>query len=502
MHVQRAFRLMAGLVLATLTAGPARALETIRIKLPMIPEAFTLKVSDLRDPRSLAAGNSDLAELNRATNGAIGRQLATLLDSALPLQLGSLARVAQGSSLLDQVLLLIAALGDVDGLSAPPTTGREELELALRQAAANDGTLSLADVLAAVPGRTATVDLNRLLAALTRLQRQQAAAVPLLAAQPAAKSGRFSTRGPVAHRRRSFDLAVSHRPVRLRGVVIEPVSGSNGRLVVVSHGLWDSPANFESWAHHLASHGYTVVLPEHPGSDAAQQHAMLAGKTAPPGPEELKQRPKDVSALIDAAADGRLGLSTRVDTTRVLAAGHSWGATTVLQLAGVTPSSRLLREECNNLKDPAHNLSWVLQCSFLGAADQAALADRRVMAVVAVSPPMRLLFAPGAAGAMHASALVVSGSRDWVVPAGPEAIEPLRRMALNTGIGNHRLVLAEGGDHFNLRAPAIAAIESPLDALILAWFASNGALPTEGWGHPSIPLRDVTATLVGPVVRR
>jgi hypothetical protein len=115
---------------------------------------------------------------------------------------------------------------------------------------------------------------------------------------------------------------------------------------------------------------------------------------------------------------------------------------------------------------------------------------------------MRLLFAPGAAGAMHASALVVSGSRDWVVPAGPEAIEPLRRMALNTGIGNHRLVLAEGGDHFNLRAPATAAIESPLDALILAWFASNGALPTEGWGHPSIPLRDVTATLVGPVVRR
>jgi predicted dienelactone hydrolase len=160
-----------------------------------------------------------------------------------------------------------------------------------------------------------------------------------------------------------------------------------------------------------------------------------------------------------------------------------------------------LREQCNNVKDPAHNLSWVLQCSFLTAADQASLADRRVKSVVAVSPPMRLLFAPGAARAMNATVLVVSGTKDWVVPPGPEAIEPMRSMAANTGIGGHRLVLAEGGDHFNLRAPGAAA-NSPLNALILAWFASAGSLPTDGWGYASIPLRDVTPALVQPIVRR
>ncbi len=27
-----------------------------------------------------------------------------------------------------------------------------------------------------------------------------------------------------------------------------------GRLVVISHGLWDDPVNFEGWGAHLASH--------------------------------------------------------------------------------------------------------------------------------------------------------------------------------------------------------------------------------------------------------
>jgi predicted dienelactone hydrolase len=497
MHLRRVTRLVAGLLLAALPVEPARALETIRITLPMMQETFTLKVSDLRDPRAMDAASSDLAELNRATNGAIGRSLASMLDSDLPLQLASLARVVQGSSLVDQALLLIAALGDIDGLSVPPTVGRDDLERALRQTAANQGRLTLADVLAAVPGQTATVDLNRFLAALRRLQRQQAEALPLLASVAPARDDQLGTPGARPYRRRTQTLAVSHRTVPLRVVLIEPSSGANGRLVVISHGLWDSPLSFEAWANHLASHGYTVLLPEHPGSDAAQQHAMLSGKAAPPGPDELKLRPRDVSALIDAAADGRLGLRHGVDTSRVLAAGHSWGATTVLQLAGVTPSSERLRETCNNVRDPSHNLSWVLQCSFLTAADQAGLADRRVQSVVAVSPPMRLLFAPGAARAMHGTVLLVSGTRDWVVPVGPEAIDPMRKLAANTGIGRNRLVLAEGGDHFNLRAPAASA-DSPLNALILAWFGSGASLPTDGWAHKAMPLRDVTGPLIQP----
>ncbi|MDP5119367.1 MAG: dienelactone hydrolase, partial [Prochlorococcaceae cyanobacterium MAG_34] len=264
------------------------------------------------------------------------------------------------------------------------------------------------------------------------------------------------------------------------------------------------PSNFEGWAAHLASHGYTVVLPRHPGSDQSQQRAMLAGKQPPPSPSELALRPKDVSAVIDAAAQGRLALRRPVNTQAVLVAGHSWGATTALQLAGARPITTKLQQLCDEVRDPSRNLSWVLQCNFVGSADSAALVDLRVTAAIAVSPPMRLLFDVDSAGSMKAKVLVISGSRDWVVPPGPEAIEPMAR-ATRGGASGHRLVLAENADHFNLRSPRGEA-GGPLRALLLAWFnaaagsspANPPELPLAGWGSATHPLRDVTSALPKP----
>jgi predicted dienelactone hydrolase len=489
-------RLLALPLLAPLLVPlPAGAIETIKLRLPMLQETFTVKVSELRDPKALLQGTSDLAEVNRATNGAIGRQLNTLLESPLPLQVRNVMRNAMGSALLDQVLLLISALGEVDGIPQQPETSAAQLEQALQKAAAK-GSITLADVLAVVPGKTATIDLSRFLMSIQRLQRQQREAAPLVAATaPATADRRLSQPGPAQPQRREQQLPVSHRSTPLPLVVIEPSGRGNGRLVVVSHGLWDGPDSFEGWANHLASHGYTVVLPHHPGSDLTQKQAMLAGKAPPPGPAELELRPRDVSAVIDAAAAGRLNLRSPVTTDNVLVAGHSWGATTALQLAGARPSSVELREFCTDMKDPARNLSWVLQCSFLDSADRSGLADPRVKAVVAVSPPMRLLFASGGRD-MNAQVLLVSGTRDWVVPVGPEAIEPTRNQARDGGIAGHRLVLAEGGDHFNLRGPA-ADGGAPLKGLILAWFDGQAVLPANGWGNATVPLRDVTDAVTG-----
>jgi len=275
--------------------------------------------------------------------------------------------------------------------------------------------------------------------------------------------------------------------------------------VLISHGLWDTPANFAGWGALLASRGYTVVLPRHPGSDSSQQQAVLAGQAPPPGPRELSLRPRDLRAVLDAVAAGRLTFSAAVDPRRVVVLGHSWGGTTALQLAGMRPDDSSLRQRCRSLDDPDRNLSWTLQCSWREGVQDAALGDGRVIAVGAVSPPVSLLFPRGSGSALSARVLLVSGSHDWIVPPDPEAVAPMRR---RTAQGN-QLVLVKDGDHFNLRPGADAG--GVLGPLLLAWtdgaFAAGAAarpaagapplLPAAAWGTGTLPMADVTGRLGG-----
>ncbi|WP_216918645.1 dienelactone hydrolase [Synechococcus sp. CCAP 1479/9] len=496
-----------GLALAAALAAapPARALETIELKLPLVETTFSIRLAELKDPRALLAGNSDLAELNQATRGAIGRSLVDLFNAPLPLQALDVARQVVPSPLAQQALLLLSSLGGVDGLPADVSS---DTVLKVLDQAAGRGPLTMLGVLLAVPGRTASVDVGKGLFLLQRMNAQLLAAHRLLEGETAATvTPALQNPGPLPVRRDTLSLRVAYRPQPLEVVVIRPTHQASGRLVAISHGLWDGPESFEGWGRHLASHGYTVLLPRHPGSDRTQQQAMLSGKVPPPGPAELRLRPLDISALIDAAAAGKLGLPSGLDTGSVVVLGQSWGATTALQLAGARPTSQQLQKRCGDLQDPQRNLSWVLQCSFLGAIDQAALADPRVKAAVAVSPPMSLLFETGASPVFQGRVLLVSGSRDWVVPPGPEAIAPMARVA-RLGNNGHRLVLAGGGDHFNMGSPYDRG-GGPLRGLLLAWvngaFAAGPAvapgpgapalLPTGGWGGDGLTLVDVTDRL-------
>ena len=501
------------LVAAALLVGvpflpqPAAALEQIDLLLPLLETTFTIKLSELQNPGGLLTGSSDLAELDQATNGGVGRRLVEFFNYPLPLQTKAVVGKVEDTALFNQALLLVSAIGGIDGL--PANLDGQQLSDVLDRAAAK-GPLTMLTVLKALPGQTASVDLELALFAARRLASQQQPADRLITATPAAGvNPALSNPGPLPVERRETSLVVSHRPEPLRLVVISPGRQANGRLVLISHGLWDSPLSFEGWAKHLASHGYTVLMPFHPGSDQSQQQAMLSGKAPPPGPAELKLRPLDISSLIDGVAAGKLGLPAGLNTDFVSVLGQSWGATTVLQLAGAQPSAVRLNERCQDVKDPSRNLSWVLQCSFISVADNAGLADRRVKAAVAVSPPMSLLFNTGAGRAMNGRVLLVSGSRDWVVPPGPEAITPMQANA-RAGGGGHRLVLAKGGDHFNLGS-LYAEDGGVLRGLLLAWvngaFAAGAAaapgpnapdlLPATGWGSATLPLVDVTGGLKG-----
>ena len=482
---------------------PAHALEEVVVELPLLQDSIKLNLSELSSPEALINGNSDLAELDRASDGALGRKLLKLFNHPLPATLRQLGDAAVGSPLLEQTLLFLSSLGSIEGQRADLSGETLKQALDRASAAAPDGKPTVLQLMQAIPGERVRLDLGRAQFILTRMLRQHSQASRLMATVPAAPPAPVpNLDAPLRISRQQ--LPVSHRAAPLELEVIQPTMGSNGRLVLISHGLWDTPLNFEGWGRVLAAQGYTVVLPRHPGSDSSQQNEVLSGKAPPPSAAELGLRALDLRAINDGVAQNTIAGIRGVDASQVVVIGHSWGATTALQVAGVKPDDSQLLKRCDNVDDPDRNLSWTLQCSWIRGVNQAAIDDPRVIAVAAVSPPMSLLFPHGSGRRMNGRILLVSGTDDWVVPPDPEALAPF---AIAAGRG-HQLVLVQGGDHFNLR-PGKAIDGGVLAPLLLAWtnqaFSAGSAtrpadgaaplLPPGNWGSADKPMADVTPKL-------
>ena len=100
---------------------------------------------------------------------------------------------------------------------------------------------------------------------------------------------------------------------------------------------------------------------------------------------------------------------------------------------------------------------------------------------------------------LPAKLLLISGTRDWVVPSGPEAIAPMRETkAVRLG---HRLVLVQGADHFSLRSFQGEPTPAQVGPVILGWINEQlemeGALTFSagGWGDEQGSLVDVSDRL-------
>lgn len=257
------------------------------------------------------------------------------------------------------------------------------------------------------------------------------------------------------------------------------------RVIIFSHGLASRPEDFSRRAEHLASYGYVVAAPQHPGSDLTRLQEMFDGLYRNIfSVDEFINRPLDISFVIDelerrnqSEFEGKLNLQ------EVGVYGHSFGGYTALAVAGAQIDFENLTKECVGTDwDP--NLSLLLQCRALDLPRRAYnFRDERVKAIMAVNPVNSSIFGARGLSKIKIPVLIGAGSYD---PATPAIFEQIRSFPWLTTPDKY-LVLSEGQAHVdfsvldagitqainslpNLTLPNPALIDNYDNAMSLAFF--------------------------------
>ena len=253
-------------------------------------------------------------------------------------------------------------------------------------------------------------------------------------------------------RQREFDL-----------LIVQPQRWREGKtpVIILSHGLASRPEDFEDRAKHLASYGYLVALPQHPGSDFQQLQAMLNGFSRNIFEvSEFIDRPLDISYVIDELERRNLReFQGRLDLNNVGVMGHSFGGYGALAVAGATLDFERLETVCNR-RILGPNLSLLLQCRALELPRKDYnFRDERITSALVINPVTSTVFGANGLSQVKIPVMLGAGSSD---PATPAVLEQLQAFVwINTD--DKYFVLVEGQAHVNfsrLDASAKALLDS------------------------------------------
>ncbi|MGQ4646522.1 alpha/beta fold hydrolase [Lyngbya aestuarii] len=256
-------------------------------------------------------------------------------------------------------------------------------------------------------------------------------------------------------RKFNADLYLPERPNSLLGEARRNLAP----VVVISHGLGSNRQTFAYLAKHLASYGFAVAVPEHPGSNSEQVKALfngLASEVTPP--TELINRPADIKFLLDQL---ERSFGEQLNLKQVGVLGQSFGGYTALALAGAAINFEQLQQDCASLNN-SFNLSLLLQCIALRLPPlDHQLSDERVKSIIAINPIDSTVFGKTQLSEIAMPVMLVAGSDDTVAPALPEQIQPFTWLTTP----EKYLVLLKKGTHFSTLTEESGAIPLPPEAI-------------------------------------
>ena len=224
-------------------------------------------------------------------------------------------------------------------------------------------------------------------------------------------------------------------------------------LVVLSHGNTSSALSLDWLGYYLASHGFVVAAVNHHGNTSAE-----AGGPIPQGFGAQWERARDLSVLIDRMLGDRV-FGPHIDADRIVAAGHSSGGATVLELAGAVFDPDQIKTFCEShtVDDPNCNLPPVIQAQLsrfealkkTDAVVQASVkrshlpySDPRVKAVFAMAPALGVGDTDASLKSIRIPVYIVAGRADDVTPPATNAerianLIPTSTLTLLPGMVGH-----------------------------------------------------------------
>lgn len=232
-------------------------------------------------------------------------------------------------------------------------------------------------------------------------------------------------------------------------------------LLVISHGYNGNWRNLSWIAAALATQGYIVAAPDHPGTTTFNQNPIDA--------KRLWRRPQDLTQVIDFTLRSS-ALLGEADAGRIAALGHSLGGWTVMSLAGARfDSARMLRDCRHHAQRGDCRLTHKLDID--GARSQDArfadLRDARVKAVVSLDLGFAPGFTPQSLRAVSVPTLILAAQADKL--ADLDAQQESGYLAAGM---NRQYEVVEGATHFSfmqLCKPAGEALieeETPGDGIV------------------------------------
>ncbi|HEY9848491.1 MAG TPA: alpha/beta hydrolase [Leptolyngbyaceae cyanobacterium] len=233
------------------------------------------------------------------------------------------------------------------------------------------------------------------------------------------------------------------------------------KLIVISHGLASDRATFAYLAEHLASYGYAVAVPEHPGSNAQQLQDLLGGRANEVSePGEFINRPLDIKFLLNELtllSQNNPLFQGKMNLQEVGIIGQSFGGYTALALAGANLNFDKLQRDCANIEN-SWNTSLLLQCRvLLLPRSQYNLRDERIKAAIAINPITSSVFGQEGLSQVEIPVMFIAGSADTVAPALTEQLLPFTWLTTP----EKYLVLMENGTHFSTLAETESSVPLP-----------------------------------------